>query len=435
MTPDTKKVLNERYKIIKSLSSGSFGQTFLAQDTQRPKNPLCVVKQLKPKSSQNDCLEKAKQLFVREAESLELLGEHPQIPRLLAHFEIDNEFYLVEEYIAGETLAQELDNNILLEEQVIDLVTELLNIIDCVHQNKIIHRDIKPSNIIRQKKDGKLFLIDFGAVKEVTGELLPGTIIGTPGYFPSEQARGMPDFCSDIYAIGKIALKALTGIDPHPGHFENFNKDLQGNITRQDRAAVSSGFADILTKMICEHKQERYKSATEVLSDIGKLHSSNEGNTKIIHSQSNKIELNKRILVSGLAASFLFVPLIVIKLGQSNSSLTNLPTNGKVTANYLDRDSICQDILLEQDIYCHKYLFHGQKEQELNIEMNSSEFDPFLILRQPNGQKLEHNGDRSANNWNAQIKAKLPSDGKYTVITRTTFPGESGKYTIRATLK
>ena len=295
MTPDAKKILNERYKITKLLSSGGFGQTFLAQDTQRPKNPLCVVKQLKSKYSQDDCLEKAKQLFAREAESLELLGEHPQIPRLLAHFEIDNEFYLVEEYIAGETLTQELENNILLEEQVIDLVTELLNIIDFVHQNKIIHRDIKPSNIIRQKKDGKLFLIDFGAVKEVTGELLPGTIIGTPGYFPSEQAQGMPDFCSDIYAIGIIALKALTGIDPHARYFNNFNKDLQENIIWQDKATVSSGFSDILKKMIREHKQERYQSAAEVLRDISKLDDSHKDTTKIIKSKSNKIELNKKI--------------------------------------------------------------------------------------------------------------------------------------------
>ena len=204
------RILDERYEIIKCLGQGAFGHTFIAEDTKQPSNPTCVVKQLKPKNSQPKLLAKAKQLFNCEAETLELLGEHPQIPRLLAHLEIEGEFYLVEEYIEGQTLAEELiEQNTLSEAQVISIVSELLNILTFVHQNKIIHRDIKPSNIIRRQKDGKLFLIDFGAVKEYDGETLWGTIIGTPGYIPSEQSLGFSGFYSDIYAVGVIGIQAL----------------------------------------------------------------------------------------------------------------------------------------------------------------------------------------------------------------------------------
>ena len=160
-------VLDRRYQIIEVLAQGGFGQTFLAKDIKRPGSPICVVKQLKPSFSDPGLLNKARELFNREAETLQILGENPQIPRLLAYFEENQEFYLIQEYITGKTLDQELiPGQSVTEIQGVEIVKQLLEILAFVHSHKVIHRDIKPSNIIRREADRKLVLIDFGAVKK-----------------------------------------------------------------------------------------------------------------------------------------------------------------------------------------------------------------------------------------------------------------------------
>ena len=424
-------MLDGRYQIIRCLSQGAFGQIFLARDTKRPKAPICVVKQLKLNNSQPENLGKAKELFDREAETLELLGEHPQIPRLLAHFEIDGEFYLVEEYIEGKTLAEEfLEQQTQSEQQVIDLVSELLEILAFVHQNNIIHRDLKPSNIIRRQQDSKLVLIDFGAVKEITTLSNQATIIYTPGYAPPEQCHGKPNICSDIYAVGIIGIEALTGIKPNI----SAKKD-EYKIPLQERASISREFTDILTKMVQENIGDRYRNTVKLLEDIKNIQKVKE--TYLIPAPNKLIGVKKPktllLFVLGIIATipfFLWLKTIVIK-----PSRTNLPLNGKAITSDLNDNNICQDIILEQDIYCQEYNFFGEQDREITIDMNSNEFDPFLVLRKPDGNKLDMNGDRSVQNWNARIQVKLPNNGKYTVIARTTSPGESGKYTIRATIE
>ena len=422
--------LDRRYRITKSLSSGAFGHTFLAEDLKRPQNPLCVVKQLKPKETNPDFLLKAKELFAREAEALELLGRHPQIPSLLAHLESNGDFYLVQEYIKGDTLEAELVREVnKLEPEVIRIVSELLNVINFVHQKNVVHRDIKPSNIIRNRENNKLVLIDFGAVMEFTGETFIGTIIGTPGYIAPEQSLGKAGFYSDIYAIGIIGIQVLTGIKPH-----FLLRDNEHEIIWRDKASVSQEFADILTKMVRINKGDRYCSATEVLEDINRL-GQKVRETLITPSQNRTFRFIKlRILIPSLAI-LITIPLFGW-LGTifNRSSNLDLPLNGKAIINELNSEHPCQDAILESDLYCQKYSFIGEKDREVTIDMNSNDFDPFLILQNPNGEKLELNGDRSINNWNAQIKTTLPESGKYTIITRTTSAGESGEYTVRAKL-
>ena len=417
------KLLDQRYKITKALSRGAFARTFLAEDTKRPQNPICVVKQLKPTQSQPKHLLKAQELFEREAQTLELLGKHAQIPSLLAHLEIDGEFYLIEEYIRGKTLAEEFSEKPQkMELEVIQLLSELLEILDFIHQNKIIHRDIKPSNIIRNQENGKLVLIDFGAVMESKEETFLGTIIGTPGYIAPEQSQGLTGFYSDIYALGIIGIEALTGTNP-----DFFAKNDRDQIIWQDQVSISQEFAKILTKMVQIDKSDRYHTAKEILQDLNQI-----GKTQNTIFAARPIF--KKILFPSLFLS-LAIPLfwwLSLRVNQSSSTDLDLPLNGKVFENQLNNDDLCQDMLLKPDIYCQQYIFIGKKNQEVEIEMNSNDFDPLLILQQPNGAKLDHNSDRSVNNWNAQIQAKLPTNGKYTVITRTTSPGESGSYTIRA---
>jgi serine/threonine protein kinase len=417
------RLLDQRYKITKSLSTGAFGYTFLAEDTKRPQNPICVIKQLKLRQSQPEYLDKAKELFDREAETLELLGRHSQIPCLLAHLEIDGEFYLIEEYIAGKTLAEEFaEKQNKSESEVIQIVSKLLKILAFVHQNNIIHRDIKPSNIIRNQKDSSLVLIDFGAVMKFDGETFLGTVIGTPGYIAPEQCLGRTGFYSDIYAVGIIGIQALTQTNPYL-----FAKDDRDEIIWKDKVSINQEFRDILTKMVRVNKSDRYQRVDEVLQDLN--------NIGFVISPTINISTNpikKKALLPSLV--ILAATLLFWWLGIKFSKLSkiNLPLNGKAINQELNKNHLCQDTILEQEIYCQKYTLSGEKKQEVTIEMNSNDFDPFLVLQKPDGDKLEANGDRSIKNWNAQIKAKLPSNGKYTVITRTTSPGESGKYTIRA---
>ncbi|MBW4616975.1 MAG: CHASE2 domain-containing protein [Desmonostoc vinosum HA7617-LM4] len=268
------KMLANRYKIVKVLSSGGFSETYVAEDTQRPGNPQCVVKQLRPANPQSEGLQLARRLFNSEAQILEKLGTHSQIPQLLAYFEEDEEFYLVQEYVIGHPLSQELPlGKPLLETVAIKILRDLLQTLAFVHENGVIHRDIKPSNIIRRHSDGKLVLIDFGAVKEVSTirnqeqEHNPFTIgIGTRGYAPSEQCFGRPQYSSDIYAIGMIGIKALTGIAPH-----ELTRKADGELNWSDKAQVSNSLAEILSKMVRDDFKQRYQSASAAFKVVDEL--------------------------------------------------------------------------------------------------------------------------------------------------------------------
>jgi CHASE2 domain-containing sensor protein/predicted Ser/Thr protein kinase len=262
-------LLNRRYKISKILGTGGFGRVYLAKDTQRPGNPVCVVKKLMPARQDTKFLQVARRLFNTEAEILEVLGRHHQIPELLAYFEDNQEFYLVEEYIQGHTLSEELApvQNVKNESFVIDLLKGVLEVLAFVHQHRVIHRDIKPTNIIRRAQDNRLVLIDFGAVKLMQPPSeqteLATVAIGTRGYTPPEQFAGHPRLCSDIYALGMIGIQAITGILP-----QELQPDPQtGNVMwRQEQ--VSEELAVILDKMVCYNFSDRYQSAAAVLQDL-----------------------------------------------------------------------------------------------------------------------------------------------------------------------
>lgn len=261
------QLLDRRYKILSKLGEGAFGETYLAQDQKRPREPLCVVKRLKPGYTDRRVFE----LFDQEADVLERLGRHPQIPQLLAHFALEQEFFIAQEYIEGHSLRKEIrPGRRLGEDYTLRFLQEVLEILEFVHQNQVIHRDIKPENIMR-RQDGRLVLIDFGAVKELgtvavnpMGQIATSVIIGTMGYMPPEQAKGRPRLSSDLYAIGMIAIEALTGIhplslpeDPH-----------SGEVMWRDQVPVTPDLADILDTMVRDRYTRRYPSATEALAAL-----------------------------------------------------------------------------------------------------------------------------------------------------------------------
>ncbi|MEH1900214.1 MAG: protein kinase [Nostoc sp.] len=269
-------ILRNRYRIIQFLGSGSFGDTYIAEDLDLPNNPKCVVKQLKPKTSEEEVLLVARRLFESEAKFLYRLGNlSNQIPKLFAHFEENGEFYLVQEFIDGyELTAEIIPGTQWSEGEVVKLLQEILQVLIVVHQENIIHRDIKPANLIRRRDDGKIVMIDFGAVKEIKGlaantqgRVTSTIAIGSNGYMPNEQANSKPRLCSDIYAVGVIGIQALTGKLP-----QNFQEDpTNGEIIWQHEANVSKKLADVLTKMVRYNFSQRYQTSTEALQALTAL--------------------------------------------------------------------------------------------------------------------------------------------------------------------
>lgn len=263
-------LLRSRYQIIQSLGGGGFGRTYLALDQDKLKEK-CVVKQFAPKVQGSWALQKATELFEQEAKRLQQLGEHPQIPTLYAYFEENKHLYLVQQFVEGQNLWEELDRQGEFSEQKIwALLSDLLPILQFVHEQQVIHRDIKPANIIRRVHDSKLVLIDFGVAKHGSAitTAKKGTTIGSHGYAPLEQMQGGEAYpASDLYSLGATCFHLLTNIDPYSlwqrqgyGWVESWQQHLSH--------PVSGKLAEVLSKLLEIEQQQRYQSATSVLQDI-----------------------------------------------------------------------------------------------------------------------------------------------------------------------
>jgi serine/threonine protein kinase len=263
----TNLLLGDRYRPTKSIAREGFGIALLAEDEFKPSKPPCLIKQFFPLEHNND--PKAVELFHEEAVRLEQLGKHPQIPELLAHFESGDRLYIVQEFIEGKNLAQELtQTSVFREHQIWSLLQDLLPVLQFIHNGQVIHRDIKPDNIIRRDSDGKLVLVDFGAAKYVTAAAFgqTGTKIGSAGYVAPEQTFGKAVFASDIYSLGVTCIHLLTGIEPFDLYDTSESKFVWKNYLIDN--PVSEELTQILNKMIELSLNKRYKSADEVLQDL-----------------------------------------------------------------------------------------------------------------------------------------------------------------------
>ncbi len=268
-------LLRARYQVIEPLGQGGFGATFLAKDISLPGQPSCVVKQLRPSSSSPRVLEMARELFKREAKTLGQLGDHPQVPRLLDYFETEQQFYLVQEYVKGSTLKQEVkQSGRFNESDVKNFLLEILPVVQYIHSQGVIHRDIKPANIIRRVQDNHLVLIDFGAVKDQVSQTIlldPADqsantkfSVGTFSFAPPEQMALRPIFASDIYALGMTCLYLLTGKSPKDLDFDA----VTGEIVWQPHVQLSPNFGRILDKMLKPIVSHRFQSAADVVKAV-----------------------------------------------------------------------------------------------------------------------------------------------------------------------
>jgi serine/threonine protein kinase len=275
-------LLDGRYVPLKLLGRGGFGAAFLARDRRIPGMRQCVVKQFQPAGNLTSIqLQLAQQLFEREADVLAQIGnQNEQIPDLFAYFEItvkswqseqqEQFFYLVQEYIDGQNLEEELaQKNHFTEEEALEVLREILNVLKFVHNKGIIHRDIKPSNIMRDRQ-GKLYLLDFGAVKQVTNTLSglrSSTGIYSMGFAPPEQMSGGQVYPStDLYALAVTILTLLTKKEATQ-LFDGYSNQWKW----RSLVSINSGLADILDRMLLPAANQRFQSAEEVLSALGSL--------------------------------------------------------------------------------------------------------------------------------------------------------------------
>ncbi|MCW5313130.1 protein kinase [Nostoc sp. KVJ3] len=267
-TCGSKLLLKERYRAIKPIGQGGFGKTFLAVDEDKPSKPRCVIKQFYPQSQGTNTIAKAVELFNQEAVQLDELGKHPQIPELLAYFTQEDRQYLVQEFIDGHNLAQELAHKGAFSEiQIRQLLNDLLAVLQFCHTRQVIHRDIKPENIILRESDRKLVLVDFGAAKSATGTALnkTGTSIGSPEYVAPEQMRGRAIFASDIYSLGATCINLLTVRSP----FDSYDTNNGTWVWQQYlKTPVSQELSCILNKMLESIPIRRYQTVDEVLNDL-----------------------------------------------------------------------------------------------------------------------------------------------------------------------
>lgn len=264
----TKLMLRERYKAIKPIGQGGFGRTFLAVDEDKPSKPRCAIKQFYPQAQGTSTVQKAIELFNQEAVRLDELGAHPQIPELLAYFTQDDRQYLVQEFIDGQNLAQELtQHGAFREDEIKSLLNDMLLVLQFVHSHQVIHRDIKPENIIRRASDRQLVLVDFGAAKFASPNAMnqTGTSIGSPEYVAPEQVRGKALFASDIYSLGVTCIHLLTQMSP----LDLYDLNEDAWVWRQFlKSPISDSLGRILDKMVQSAPIRRYQSADEVLKDL-----------------------------------------------------------------------------------------------------------------------------------------------------------------------
>lgn len=276
----SRNLIHHRYQIRRVLGRGGFGRTYLAADTHRF-DELCVLKQFIPASRSESSLRKARELFQREAKVLYQI-DHPQIPKFLAWFTHDEDLFIVQEYVDGQSYfdllrdRQHQDSKTFSEQEIIRWLRDLVPVLGYIHSIGIVHRDISPANIMFSNAKQKPILIDFGVVKEVVNQILSGqystfahppkaTLVGKPGYSPPEQIQLGDCFpCSDFYSLGMTAVVLLTGQD--------------ARLTRHDwrqSTTVSEAMAHVIERMLAERPKERYQSAQAIMSDLGRLNAQN----------------------------------------------------------------------------------------------------------------------------------------------------------------
>jgi eukaryotic-like serine/threonine-protein kinase len=319
--------IHAQYDITKFLGLGRFGETYLAKSKELPGQPQCVLKRYRPQQAvrraspvENQPFVLVKKSFEVQSELLYQLGQHDQIPRILAKIEDDENLYLVQEYIDGQLLSVEIvPEKPWNQAQVVGMLQDVLGILEFVHHQNFIHQDINPKNLIRRWRDGKFVLLGCSGVKDITGiwkqpiDGSPAELVGTPGYIPFEQEEDNPQFNTDIYALGVIAIQALTGtgeIDKNPDTYQ---------LSWQHLTNANLKLVAIVDRMVRPDYRNRYQLAREVSDDLRNFMQS--------QLQPSPWDNLRPHLIFGAAAAALLVGLAIPKLlPWGNEQISSTPT-------------------------------------------------------------------------------------------------------------
>jgi serine/threonine protein kinase, bacterial len=352
----TIQLLNDRYQVIRTLGAGGFGETYLAEDTYMPSKRLCVVKQLRPIHNNPQIYRLVQERFQREAAILEELGgANEQIPALYAYFSSGGQFYLVQEWIEGDTLTGKVQKQGLFSEGAVqELFMNLLPVLDYVHAKHIVHRDIKPDNIIVRHRDEKPVLIDFGAIRESMGTVVnsqgnptSSIVIGTPGYMPSEQAAGRPVYSSDLYSLGMTVIYLLTGKQAQQLETDSQTGEI---VWRQYASHLSPIMATVIDQAIAYHPRDRYSTARAMLDTLQSIANPIPPTQPVLtqptvvsppppqilvvkpqptlqssNSQNHNILIGS-VIVGGLIGASVIISQVLTKSSQSTADKTVLPS-------------------------------------------------------------------------------------------------------------
>lgn len=344
------RILKKRYHILSPLGQSQWGVTYLAVDLSLPHHPQCVLKQLIPHDLRPEVLRIIKTLFRKQVIQLQKLGKHDQIAQILAYFEEDGKFYIVQEFIEGHDLTQEIrPSRKMSAGQVIHFLVEVLNILQYIHDQNSICCALNLRNLIRRKSDGRIVLVDFGYTKEIMGlsmnnfgKIIHRTIPINPEYSPREQTEGNAQPCSDIYALGKIAIEALTGL-PH-SQFTDWKQETK----------VSECLETLLDSMINENWLNRYQNTQQVFKDLNGIKDSNKG------------------IKIALPIFFLMIISLMTYTNTQVQSQENIPLLSVVEDQYQDVESYWKK--------GSSYYFQKDYDQAIAYYTKALELDPKDIL-------------------------------------------------------
>ena len=251
-----------KYKIIAPLGSGGFGAVYLAQDTWIDKRVAIKV----PHRQNLDFGE-----LLREPRLLASVS-HPNIVSIITAEKEDNVFFIVMEYVPGETLehliaaAGALDVN-----RALDFTCQICNAMDHAHRQGVIHRDLRPANVLVTDHE-MVKVADFGTSRFLEIAAHGTTVIGSPPYMAPEQFQGKAVFASDIYSLGITMYQMLTGMLPYDTPAPaDLGRLMSGELVSPPRLknpAIPKAISDIVMKALAPDVGSRYARATDLMEDV-----------------------------------------------------------------------------------------------------------------------------------------------------------------------
>jgi serine/threonine protein kinase len=267
--------LQDRYEVVRSIKSGGMGAVYEAVDHKLASTP-CAIKEVLASALQGSSAAYVLASFESEMKALAGL-EHPNIPRVRDYFEVDGKRYIILDLVQGQALDDELAEHLRLTNAPMDPavaavdMVQVLETLTYLHncQPPIIHRDIKSANLIRDKRSGRIKLVDFGIARSVETQKVQ-TQVGTPGFCAPEQMGGRAELRSDLYSVGATLYHLCTGRLPPPFTFDALEMDLPR----------SPGLVKIVIKATQPKPSERYANAEEMAQAL-RAWLRNEGSTKI----------------------------------------------------------------------------------------------------------------------------------------------------------